>query len=180
MKISKKFHNKKAITTAFRMLFTAQSAKRALYGMSIVTAGALAATTMMSAQAAPITESAVTGYASAMKNAANSQNIAQVATLVSDDALISLSRKGKTTSLDKDAYLKLLQRSWEQTQNYRYDISISNIVTSGDQAKADVKTVETWTRDGQNVSFVTSSRVTLASGSGNAVLLRAVSQVTIN
>lgn len=180
MKISKIYTHKKAITTAFRMLFTVKSAKRALYGMSVLSVGALAATTVMSAQAAPITQSAVTGYATAMKNAANSQNIAQVATLVSDDALISLSRKGKTTSLDKDAYLKLLQRSWSQTQNYRYDISISNIVTSGDQAKADVRTVETWTKDGQSVSFVTSSRVTLAAGAGNAILLRAVSQVTIN
>jgi hypothetical protein len=176
----KTLQNKSFIPTALRLVFNMQTAKRSLHRMGVLSAGALAATTMMSAQAAPITESAVTGYASAMKNAANSQNIGQVATLVSDDALISLSRKGKTTSLDKDAYLKLLQRSWSQTQNYRYDISISNIVTSGDQAKADVKTVETWTKDGQNVSFVTSSRVTLASGAGNAVLLRAVSQVTIN
>lgn len=180
MTIIKTLQNKSFIPTALRLVLNMQTAKRSLHRMGVLSAGALAATAMMSAQAAPITESAVTGYASAMKNAANSQNIGQVATLVSDDALISLSRKGKTTSLDKDAYLKLLQRSWSQTQNYRYDISISNIVTSGDQAKADVKTVETWTKDGQNVSFVTSSRVTLASGAGNAVLLRAVSQVTIN
>ncbi len=164
----------------FRTVFSLATAKRAMRGLSLITAGTIAAGTAVSAQAAPITESAVQGYASAMKAAANSKNINQVARLVSDDALISLSRKGKTTSLDKDAYLKLLQSSWNQTQNYRYEITVNNIVTSGEQAKADVKTVETWVKDGQNVSFVTSSRVTLGSGSNNAILLRAVSQVTIN
>ena len=180
MSIIKTLQNKSFIPTVFRLGFTMQTAKRSLHRMGVLSAGALAATAMMSAQAAPITESAVTGYANAMKSAANSQNIGQVATLVSDDALISLSRKGKTTSLDKDAYLKLLQSSWGQTQGYRYDITVNNVVIAGDQAKADVKTIETWTKDGQQVSFVTSSRVTLTSNAGNAVLLRAVSQVTIN
>jgi len=115
-----------------------------------------------------------------MKSAANSQNTNQVARLVSDDALISMSRKGKTTSLDKDAYLQLLQRSWRDTSNYRYDITVDNIVITGDQAKANVTTNESWVKDGQKVSFVTSSRVTLTLSTGNAVLLRAVSQVTIN
>lgn len=163
-----------------RTLFNMTTAKNLMKGLAVVSVGALAATTTMMAQAAPITESAVQGYAAAMKAAANGKNINQVAKLVSDDALISLSRKGKTTSLDKEAYLKLLQNSWSQTQNYRYDITISNIVTTGEQAKADVKTIETWIKDGQNVSFVTSSRVTLGAASNNAILLRAVSQVTIN
>lgn len=178
MKIIK--NNKLLNASVFKTLMNVAMNKRALKGLAVLSVGAVAVSTMMSAQAAPISEAAVQGYANAMKVAANSKNINQVAQLVSDDALISLSRKGKTTSLDKDAYLKLLQGSWSQTQNYRYDISISNIVTTGDQAKADVKTVETWVKDGKNVSFVTSSRVTLVAGTNNAVLLRAVSQVTIN
>ncbi|MBP2281159.1 hypothetical protein RCH20_001527 [Psychrobacter sp. PL15] len=140
---------------------------------------AIASTASISAQAAPMTQGAVQSYATAMKSAANSQNISQVASLVSDDALISLSRKGKSTSLDKDAYLKLLQNSWNQTSNYRYDITIDNIVITGVQAKANVTTNESWVKEGRNVSFVTTSRVTLTSPTGNAVLLRAVSQVTI-
>ncbi len=147
---------------------------------SIVALAAVASTFAISAQAATMTDSLVQNYSSAMKSAANSKNINQVARLVSDDALISLSRKGKSTSLDKDAYLKLLQTGWNQTSNYRYEISINNVVTTGEQAKANVTTTESWVKDGQDVSFVTNSRVTLTVATGNAVLLRAVSQVTID
>lgn len=146
-----------------------------------VTAIVAAASTMtISAQAATMTEALVQNYATAMKSAANSQSLNQVARLVSDDALISMSRKGKSTSLDKDAYLKLLQNSWSNTSNYRYDINVDNIVITGEQAKANVTTNEGWVKDGQKVSFVTTSRVTLTLSTGNAVLLRAVSQVAIN
>ena len=146
-----------------------------------VTAIVAAASTMtISAQAATMTEALVQNYATAMKSAANSQSLNQVARLVSDDALISMSRKGKSTSLDKDAYLKLLQNSWSNTSNCRYDINVDNIVITGEQAKANVTTNESWVKDGQKVSFVTTSRVTLTLSTGNAVLLRAVSQVAIN
>lgn len=153
--------------------------KRSLAGtlapIAMVAAASVGAT---SAQAA-LSESAVQSYATQMKQAANSKNLNKVSSLVADDALISLSRRGKTTSLDKDAYLKLLQDSWSQSPNYSYDINISNIVISGDQAKADVNTVETWTKSGQPRTITTRSRATLKSGNGNALLLRAVSQVTI-
>lgn len=147
---------------------------------SVTTVAFLASTVAISAQAATMSQSLVQSYASSMKTAANNKNISQVSRLVSDDALISLSRKGKSTSLDKDAYLKLLQNSWNQTSNYRYDITIDNVVITGDQAKANVNTTESWVKDGNNVSFVTTSRVTLTLSTGNAVLLRAVSQVTID
>lgn len=147
---------------------------------SLVAVAAVASTIAITAQAETMTQSLVQNYASSMKSAANGKNISQIARLVSDDALISLSRKGKSTSLDKDAYLKLLQSSWNQTSNYNYDISVSDIVVTGTQAKANVRTTESWTKDGVNVSYVTSSRVTLTSSTGNAVLLRAVSQVTID
>ena len=141
---------------------------------------AVASTTAISAQAADMTEGLVKNYAAAMKSAANSKNVNQVAQLVSDDALISMSRKGKSTSLDKDAYLKLLQRSWSQASDYNYGIEVDNIVIAGNQAKANVNTTERWVKDGKEVKFVTTSRVTLTLSTGNAVLLRAVSQVTIN
>ncbi|MGP9687594.1 nuclear transport factor 2 family protein [Psychrobacter sp. AOP22-C1-C5] len=149
-------------------------------GASAATVVAVASTVSVNAQAATMTEALVQNYIAAMKSSANSQSINQVARLVSDDALISLSRKGKSTSLDKDAYLKLLQRSWNDTSNYNYDISVDNIVITGTQAKANVTTNESWVKNGQKVSFVTTSRVTLTLSTGNAVLLRAVSQVTIN
>ena len=149
-------------------------------GAGVAAVVAVVSTVSISAQAATMTEALVQNYASAMKSSANSRNVSQVARLVSDDALISLSRKGKSTSLDKDAYLKLLQNSWNDTSNYRYDISVDNIVITGEQAKANVTTNESWVKDGQTVSFVTTSRVTLTLSTGNAVLLRAVSQITIN
>lgn len=151
-----------------------------LKSASITAIVAIVGTMSISAQAATMTEALVQNYAAAMKASANSQNINQVASLVSDDALISMSRKGKSTSLDKEAYLKLLQSSWNNTSNYRYDISVDNVVISGGQAKANVTTNESWVKDGQQVSFVTTSRVTLTLSTGNAVLLRAVSQVAIN
>ena len=151
-----------------------------LKSASVAAVVTVVSTVSISAQAAAMTEALVQNYIAAMKSSANSQNVNQVARLVSDDALISLSRKGKSTSLDKDAYLKLLQNSWNNTSNYRYDISVDNIVITGDQAKANVTTNESWVKDGKNVSFVTTSRVTLTLSTGNAVLLRAVSQVTIN
>ena len=147
---------------------------------SITAIAAVASTISINAQAATMTEDLVQNYAAAMKASANSQSINQVSRLVSDDALISLSRKGKSTSLDKDAYLKLLQNSWNDTSNYRYDISVDNVVITGSQAKANVTTNESWIKNGQQVSFVTTSRVTLTLSTGNAVLLRAVSQVAIN
>jgi len=147
---------------------------------SITAIVAVASTISINAQAATMTEDLVQNYAAAMKASANSKSINQVSRLVSDDALISLSRKGKSTSLDKDAYLKLLQSSWNDTSNYRYDISVDNVVITGSQAKANVTTNESWVKNGQQVSFVTTSRVTLTLSTGNAVLLRAVSQVAIN
>ena len=147
---------------------------------SITAIVAVASTISINAQAATMTADLVQNYAAATKASANSQSINQVSRLVSDDALISLSRKGKSTSLDKDPYLKLLQNSWNDTSNYRYDISVDNVVITGSQAKANVTTNESWVKNGQQVSFVTTSRVTLTLSTGNAVLLRAVSQVAIN
>ena len=159
---------------------------KSLFGSRKSLAGALAPVAMIAAVSfvatpaqAAINEAAVQNYATQMKQAANSKNVSKVSSLVADEALISLSRRGKTTSLDKAAYLKLLQDSWSKSTNYSYDISITNIVISGEQAKADVKTVETWVRDGQQRTMSTTSRATLKSDNNNAVLLRAVSQVTI-
>ena len=158
-----------------RLLCSRKSLVGALAPVPMVAAVSFAAT---SAQAA-INEAAVQNYATQMKQAANSKNVSKVSNLVADEALSSLSRRGRTTSLDKAAYLKLLQDSWSKSSNYSYDISISNVVITGEQAKADVKTVETWVKDGQQRTMSTTSRATLKSDNNNAVLLRAVSQVTI-
>lgn len=130
---------------------------------------------------AQMSQALVMNYANTMQSAANSRNISQIARLISDDAVISLTRQGKgSTTLDKAGYLDLLQKGWTQADNYQYTISVDNIVITGDTARASVITKETWTKDGQTRTLLTTSKATLGVGGNNALLLRAVSQVTLN
>lgn len=131
-----------------------------------------------SAQAAVSTVD-INQFAASMTNAANSKNIAQVSRLVSDDALISVSRKGKTSTLDKASYVNLLQSNWSKTGQYRYDITVSNVVLMGNQAKADVVTTEILTEKGVTMRLVTTSRTTFTETPNGLVLSRAICQLTI-
>lgn len=125
-------------------------------------------------------EASVRAFGSAISTAANSQNIGQVAQLIDDEAVISLSRQGKApATLDKDAYLQLLQKSWAGAKNYHYQIELGDVVITGNQAKVQVKTVETWQKDGKSIKLITNSRATLTQTNKDVVLLRAVSQITI-
>lgn len=134
---------------------------------------------MATAPAYAITQEAVVGYANAMKTSANSQSIGQIAKLINDEAVISITRQGKTSTLDKNAYLQLLQKSWAGASNYRYDITISDVVMVDNQARAMVSTTESWEKDGKKVSVNTTSRVTLVQAGSELVLLRAVSQIVV-
>ncbi|OOS07762.1 protein of unknown function [Moraxella cuniculi DSM 21768] len=142
--------------------------------------GALGVQSLITTNAYAISESDINRYASAISSAANAQNIAQVSRLIADDAIISLSRNGKTSSLDKEGYLQLLQKSWAKSTGYQYRIDISDIVTTGNQARAQVVTTETWTQDGKPITVKTVSRATLSQTGNNTVLLRSVAQVTID
>lgn len=126
-----------------------------------------------------MSESLVHNFAHAMKISANAQNIGQLSRLIDDNAVISITRQGRSTTLDKNAYLQLLQKSWAGSKDYRYDIIISDVVVSGSQAKAQVRTTESWLKDGKKITINTVSRATLQDNGKNAVLLRAVSQLTI-
>lgn len=126
-----------------------------------------------------MSESAVQNFAHAMKTSANAQNIGQLSRLIDDGAVISLTRQGKTATLDKNGYLQLLQKSWAGATDYRYDITVSDVVVSGSQARAVVKTSESWVKNGKRTTITTTSRATLQDGSKNAVLLRAVAQVAV-
>lgn len=139
----------------------------------------LALTTLISTPTYAMDESSVQAYIDAMDKAANNQNIGQIANLVSDDAIISLTRQGKTANLDKNGYLQLLQKSWAKATNYHYDIHISDVVVAGNQARAQVTTTETWIENNKPVEVVTTSRVTLSQMGAHAVLLRSVAQFTI-
>ncbi|UTO05507.1 nuclear transport factor 2 family protein [Moraxella sp. FZLJ2107] len=141
---------------------------------------ALGAQSLISTPAYAMSERDVTSFAATMRTAANSQNIGQISKLIADDAIISLSRNNKTTSLNKDGYLQMLQKSWAKATNYRYQISISDVVITGNQARAQVITTETWTQAGKPVTIKTSSRATLSQLDGNTVLLRSVAQVTVD
>lgn len=147
---------------------------------AVRTLGALGVASVLAvAPAYAMSESEVQGFASAMKASANAQNIGQLSGLIDDSAVISLTRQGKTATLDKNGYLQLLQKSWAGAKDYRYDINISDVVISGNQAKAQVKTVESWIKDNKKTTITTVSRTTLQSVGKNAVLLRAVTQVAV-
>lgn len=145
-----------------------------LFGVAI-----LGASTLSYAQ---VSENSVNAYAQAMQAAANSQNITQIGKLVADDAVISLTRAGKgNTTLDKNSYLDLLQKSWTQSKNYRYEIAISEIVIAGDTARALVITTESWTdKDGNPQKITTNARTTLGHNGKTTVLTRSVAQVSVN
>lgn len=166
-----------AVGTAYYYL---KHKRKALLGVAIP----IMATSIVSPAYAQMNQSLIDSYASAMTTAANSQNIGKIAELLSDDAVISLNRQGKSATLDKQAYLELLQKSWTQTKDYRYTIAIDEVVITGDQARAVVTTQETWTKkDGSKSTIMTVSRATLGinkTPKSNALLLRAVSQVTVN
>lgn len=71
-----------------------------------IAGGVMVATTLatvsIKAQAA-VTDADLKQFAKSMNSAANSKNIGQVARLISDDALISVSRKGKPVRWIKPA-----------------------------------------------------------------------------
>lgn len=147
-------------------------------GVAILSATALSS--LIAPAHAAVNEQAVMAYAQSMQAAANAQNISQIARLIDDDVAISLTRQGRGSStLSKNDYLDLLQKSWTQTRDYRYDINVSDIVITGDQARAVVITKETWTKDGKTHTITTSSRATFGSGARGAVLKRSVSQVNV-
>lgn len=128
---------------------------------------------------ADITEAQIKQFAQKLSQAANQKNISQISRLVDDKVLISLSRNRRTTTLNKDSYLKLLQDNWAKTANYHYQISINNVLIAGDQAKADIQTIETMTENGRAERLITTSRATFAAPATGVMLLRAVSQLTI-
>lgn len=139
----------------------------------------LFSTLLISPAHADITEANVQQFASQLSQAANQKNVNRVAQLVDDNVLISLSRNGKSTTLNKASYLRLLQNNWASATNYHYEISINNVVISGNQAKADVQTIETLIKNGRPERLVTTSRATFNASNSDAMLLRAVSQLTI-
>ena len=141
--------------------------------------GALGVQSLITTNAYAINEQDVSRYASSMSSAANAQNSAHISRLIADDAIISLSRGGKTTSLNKEGYLQLLQKSWAKSSGYRYRIDVTDVVATGNQARAQIVTTETWTQDGKPVTIKTASRATFSQVGNHAVLLRSVSQVTV-
>lgn len=148
----------------------------------VKTAGVATLIALPSLAQATISDADIAQFASNMTVAANSKDINRVSALVADDALISVSRKGKTSTLNKATYLNLLQNNWSKATQYRYSITVDNVVNMGTQAKADVVTTELLTEQGITTQLVTTSRATLSEagqGRNHVVLSRAISQLAI-
>ncbi len=118
-------------------------------------------------------------YATAMKQSANSRNLNKISEMIADDVIIKITRNGKSATLNKAEYLKRLQKNWQISDNYSYNIKISDIIASGDHIKATIVTEEVIGKNGQSATYITNSRATLTENANKAVLLKAVSQVTV-
>ncbi len=118
-------------------------------------------------------------YASVMKQSANNRDLNKIADMIADDVIIKITRNGKSATLNKAEYLKRLQKNWQISDNYSYNIQVSDIVTSGDHVKANIITQEVIGKNGQTAIYVTKSRATLTESGNKAVLLKAVSQVSV-
>lgn len=149
------------------------------YSRAALTTAALVAALSSQTAMADITEADLQTFARQMAAAANAKNTAQVSRLIDNDVLIAVTRKGKSGTLNKQSYLNLLQTNWAKTGAYSYSIRIDNVVTSGDQARANVQTIETLTEDGKPTKLVTDSRATFNKGATGVVLTRSISQLTI-
>lgn len=164
------------ITFNFQPIDKIQKQVRSKLWLGLVMATSLTVPTLANAE---ITQRDIDNYGTAMAAAANAKSISRDASLVADDALISVSRKGKTTTLNKSNYLNLLQNNWSKATRYGYDIQLNNVVISGNHAKADAITTEVIVENNVTTRLVTTSRITFAE-SGNSVLLsRAISQLVI-
>lgn len=148
--------------------------KKLLIGL--VALGSLAISNLANAE---ITERDVDNYGTAMMAAANAKSISRVASLVADDALISISRNGKTTTLNKNNYLNLLQNNWSKATKYGYNIQLDNVVMSGKNTKADAITTEVIVENNVTTRLVTTSRITLTERADSVLLSRAISQLII-
>lgn len=136
--------------------------------------------TISNAAFAQMTPQAVDAYAKNMQSAMSARNINQVARLLSDDVVISLTRQGSATAtLDKSAYLNALQKGWSGVQNYKYTFTLDNVVITDDTARVQSTINESYTKDGQATTITANSRSTLGLNGNNAVLLRAVVQVSV-
>lgn len=183
IKNNTKIHLKTGIKIAFITavaVITKFSMSKISHSMGFGLVAVLGVCTLVGVPAYAISESSVQAYATAMNQAANSQNIGKISQLISDDAIISLTRNGKTANLNKNGYLQLLQKSWAKSTDYHYKIRLSDIIVAGNQARAQGITTETWMENDKPVKLVTTSKVTLSESGKNAVLLRSVSQVAIN
>lgn len=144
-----------------------------------VLVGAVVGLSLSNAANADITQREIDNFGVAMMAAANAKSTTRVANLVADDALISVSRKGKSSTLNKSNYLNLLQNNWSKASNYGYDIQLNNVVISGSHAKADAITTEVIVENNITTRLVTTSRITFIESENSVLLSRAISQLVI-
>lgn len=122
---------------------------------------------------------AVNHYGEKMREAATSQNIHKMSQLLSDDMLVSMTKGNKTTTLNKRAYLDLIATSWAGASGYRYQLELNDVVTTPEGAKANLHSIETWHKDGQNTTFENKARITLIEEGGQIKMTRAISTISV-
>lgn len=131
------------------------------------------------AQTTPSIQSQIAEYTQKMQQAANAQNIGQIARLIDDDAAITLSRGAMSVSLDKTSYLKLLQKNWTKASDYSFSMSAEQITTADNRTRVQFLIQERWKNDGKDVQMTTDARATLEHNGKYLVLTRLVSDVSV-
>lgn len=145
----------------------------------LVSLGVMVGLSISNIANAEITQREIDNFGTAMMAAANAKSMSRVSSLIADDALISVSRKGKTSTLNKSNYLNLLQNNWSKATQYGYDIQINNVVVTGNHAKADAITTEVIVENNVTTRLVTTSRITFTESADTVLLSRAISQLVI-
>lgn len=109
-------------------------ARRSHGWLLVIGSALLVGTAVMTAPAYAMSESTVQSFANSLNTAANAQNTGMVSRLIDDNAVISLTCNGSATTLDKNGYLQLLQKSWAGASDCRYNINVIDLFFTGNQA----------------------------------------------
>lgn len=112
-----------------------------------------------------LSEFQVRQYIQRMDDAIEQQDAQTVRALLDEQVIIRLTYSHQDVSqemrMTREEYVLSLEQAWALASNYSYNRSHEQISISGDQAIVTSRAAEVMTIQGQSVSAVTDSRVTL-------------------
>lgn len=117
------------------------------------------------ANAGELSQKSVKALLDSVDAAANSQNVEQIASSMSDNVeiVINVTMQGQTQvmQITKPQYIEMLKQGWAEYSDYKYTRSSTKIDIKGDKAIATATVKESMTVQGQKVSSVTREEATI-------------------